>query len=409
MQDSKHVSRRNFLSRTAAGIGSLSLVGGLKAQSAEDKPSPDKIKKIITRTLGRTGLEVPVISMGVMNASVDDLLASSYEIGVRHFDTAWIYQRGNNERMVGKVIKQMNCRKDVIIGTKIHLGDVMGKKSSEELLAIFKDRFEESLDRLQTDYVDILYFHDINNPEHMQWPELQEMLTQWKAEKKILATGISCHSNMTAILNEAARGEFWDVILFAYNFAMVDDQKIHDAIKQAADKGIGLVAMKTQAGGDWYRDGVQQSDAFKGLLNQTAMLKWVLSNPHITTAVPGYTNYDHLKENFSVVYDLAYTSDEKKFLEDRNIKLGLGYCHQCGECKPSCPKGADVPTLMRTHMYAYQYHNLEQAHDAMQEANRNGGLNLCMDCETCTAQCTQSVAIKDRIASLKTLADYRWA
>jgi predicted aldo/keto reductase-like oxidoreductase len=408
MPDSKHVSRRNFLGRTAAGIGSLSLIGGLKAQSAGDKPNLDKKKKIITRILGRTGIEIPVVSMGVMNASVEDLVASSYEMGVRHFDTAWIYQRGNNERMVGKVVRQMNCRKDVIIGTKIALGDVAGKKSPDELLTIFKERFQESLDRLQTDYVDILYFHSVDNPEHMQWPQLQEAMNQWKAEKKIRFAGISCHTNMTAILNEAARSGFWDVLLIAYNFAMADDKEIHDAIKRAADKGIGLVAMKTQAGGDWYRNGLQQSVAFKGALNQTAMLKWVLNNPHIATAVPGYTNYDHLKEDFSVAYDISYTSEEKSFLEDRNIRLGLGYCRQCGECKPTCPKGADVPTLMRTHMYAYQYHNLDQAHDAMQEANRNGGLNLCVDCGSCTARCAHSVAIQSRIASLKTLADYRW-
>ena len=403
MADSKQVSRRAFLGRTAAGIGSLGLIGQVQAK-AEDQTQ----KKIITRKLGRTGLEVPVVSMGVMNASVADLVASSYEMGVRHFDTAWIYQRGNNERMVGKVVQQLNCRDDVIIGTKIHLGDIAGRKSPEEQLTAFKERFEESLERLQTDYVDILYFHSVDNPEHMQWPQLQETLNEWKAQKKIRFTGISCHSNMTGILNEAARGAYWDVILFAYNFGMSDDKEIAEAIQRAADKGIGLVAMKTQAGGSWYRNSQANSNRFKGELNQTAMLKWVLNNPYIATAIPGYTTHDQMKQNFSVAYDLSYTPEEKAFLESRDTKLGLGFCTQCGECKPTCPKGADVPTLMRTHMYAYQYHNLEQAHDAMREANRTGGLNLCMDCESCAAQCAHSVAIQDRVASLKTLADYRW-
>jgi len=403
MTDLKQVSRRNFLGRAAAGIGSLGVIGQLQAK-AEDQAQ----KEIITRKLGRTGLEVPVVSMGVMNASVADLVASSYEMGVRHFDTAWIYQRGNNERMVGKVVQQLNCRDDVIIGTKIHLGDIAGRKSPEELLAAFKDRFQESLERLQVSTVDILYFHAIDNPEHMRWPELQETLNEWKAQKKIRFTGISCHSNMTGILNEAARSAYWDVILFAYNFGMSDDKELADAIKRAADKGIGLVAMKTQAGGSWYRNGMQNSARFKGDLNQTAMLKWVLNNPHIATAIPGYTTHDQLKQNFSVAYDLSYTPEEREFLESRETKLGLGYCRQCGACKATCPKGADVPTLMRSHMYAYQYHNLEQAHDAMQEASRNGGLSLCMDCESCTVQCAHSVAVQDRVASLKKLADYRW-
>lgn len=402
------VSRRDFLGRSAAGLGGIGLFDGLKAQS-RDEASHAQRKKIITRTLGRTGIELPVVSMGVMNASVDDLVAASYELGVRHFDTAWIYQRGNNERMVGKVIKQLNCRRDVIIGTKIALGDMAGRKSPEEMLDAFRARFQESLERLQTDYVDILYFHDISNPEHMRWPQLQETLRQWKAEKKIRSTGISCHSNMAAILNEAARSGFWDVILFAYNFAMAGDLEIHDAINRAGEKKIGLIAMKTQAGGSWYRNSFQNSDRFRGELNQTAMLKWALQNPHIATAIPGYTNYDHMKEDFSVAYDLAYTPEEKAFLKDRDVRLGLEYCRQCGACRPTCPHGADVPALMRTHMYAYQYHNLEQAHETMQEANRNGGLHLCMDCDSCSAQCIHSLDIGTRIASLKTLADYRWA
>lgn len=403
----EQVTRRGFLSRAAAGLAGLGLWTGSKAQST-DSDSQIPNKKIITRKLGRTGVEIPVVSMGVMNASVAGVLAASYEAGVRHFDTAWIYQRGNNERMVGKVIKDLNCRDDVLIGTKIHLGDVAGKKSPDELLDIFKERFQQSLDRLQTDWVDILYFHSVDRPEYMQWPQLQDTLNRWKAEKKIRFTGVSCHSNMTAILNEAARSEYWDVVLFAYNFAMAGDKEIHDAIRRAADKGIGLIAMKTQAGGSWYRDGLQTSEAFKGQLNQTAMLKWALHNPHITTAVPGYTNYDHMKEDFSVAFDLSYTPEEKAFLENRDVQLGLGYCRQCGACKPTCPRGADVPTLMRAHMYAFRYHNLEQAGEAAQEAGRNGGLNLCMDCETCTVRCAHSVSVSTRIASLKALAGMRW-
>ena len=76
---------------------------------------------LIERTLGRTGLKIPVVSMGVMNASAPALVEASYRQGVRHFDTAWFYQRGMNETMVGDVVKQLGCRDQVVIGTKIYL------------------------------------------------------------------------------------------------------------------------------------------------------------------------------------------------------------------------------------------------------------------------------------------------
>ena len=56
---------------------------------------------MICRTLGRTGIRLPIVSMGVMNSNNPNLLKVGWQSGIRHFDTAWIYQAGNNEKMVG--------------------------------------------------------------------------------------------------------------------------------------------------------------------------------------------------------------------------------------------------------------------------------------------------------------------
>ena len=84
---------------------------GLKPKIIKDK--------IIFREPGKTGIRLPVINMGLMNADNPTILKKAYEAGIRHFDTAWGYQNGRNEIMVGNVIKEPEVRDKVIIATKI--------------------------------------------------------------------------------------------------------------------------------------------------------------------------------------------------------------------------------------------------------------------------------------------------
>jgi aldo/keto reductase family protein len=73
---------------------------------------------LLQRTLGRTGLTLSIVSMGVMNADVPGILRRSYELGIRHSDTAAVYQNGRNEEVVGSLIKEMRIRDKVVISTK---------------------------------------------------------------------------------------------------------------------------------------------------------------------------------------------------------------------------------------------------------------------------------------------------
>jgi len=69
-----------------------------------------------------------------------------------------------------------------------------------------------------------------------------------------------------------------------------------------------------------------------------------------------------MEQNVSVARGgLEYTAEERAFLERERVRLAEGFCAQCGECRGQCPRRVDVPTLMRTHMYAYDYRNLELA------------------------------------------------
>jgi predicted aldo/keto reductase-like oxidoreductase len=391
-------SRREFLSRTSVGLASVSLagftnVGKYRGTSIQSETG------IIHRTLGKTGIRLPIVSMGVMNANNPELIPRSYELGVRLFDTAMRYQGGRNEEMVGTGIEKMGVRDKVTVATKIPAAD-RGRDGSSTLdKNAVKKQFLEDFDgcskRLRTDYVDILMLHNIRTGEEARNPGVVEALTQLKKEGRARFIGVSTHSGQDLVLNEVAGMDFYDVVLFSVNFTMADNKALFDAIENAAKKGIGLIAMKTQGGGRQRKN--------LGPINETAALKFVLRNEHIATAIPGYTNFEHMEQDFSVARGLDLNEEEKAFLESKEIQVATAFCQQCYECVETCPNSVDIPTLMRTHMYASQYSNFYEARATLESLADSKSLGVCTSCSTCAAQCAHMVDIPHSIGELKAM------
>jgi uncharacterized protein len=396
-------SRREFLSSailglTSAGVLDLSDKIGLNKEKQKNIFEPKK--KTIYRKLGKTDIKIPIVSMGVMNAFVVELVQKSYESGIRLFDTAANYGNGKSEEALGEAIKQLGVRNKVIIATKGLYGNLRRGLDSKQLKERFLDIFNGSLKRLQMKYVDILYLHDCTKAEDVNNQGILEAFTLLKKQKKIRYAGVTSHQGTPQVLDEVCKLGFHDVVEIAFNFTLADYKDLHEAIKKTYEKGIGIVAMKTQGGGQWWRE-IRPNEWDIKDINQTAALKWVLNNKYITTAIPGFTNYDQLSENFSVASDLEYTDKEKEFLSNRKIDLGMTFCRQCSYCVNTCPYGVDIPSLMRTHMYAAQYNNFYQARDTFMGIPRDQSLIICNNCQTCNAKCKTSMDIAGRIEELK--------
>lgn len=404
------MDRRKFLRNSASQLAAINLLGLSSAKAltdatkSESSNTPGKPEKMIYRTLGNTGITLPVVSMGVMNANNPGLVRGAWEAGIRMFDTAWVYQNGNNEKMVGSVLRELNVnRNDVIIATKILLPNPLPPKGKERK-KMFLKRFEESLSRLQMDYVDILYYHDMQSVEQINDHSILDAFTELKAKKKIRFTGFSTHIDWPDQVTDATKKKFYDVILLSYHYGLSNDRRVSDAIRAAYDAGIGLVAMKTQCQQGWYKQNIpaEQLKYFEGTLMNTALLKWALNNEYITTAVPGFTTFPQLNEDVSVAYSLAYTKEEEEFLNSREVRTAIrSVCRQCGHCVASCPVKADIPSLMRTHMYALSYGNLLMAKQTLSAVKTGKGLDVCKNCSSCSGTCQFSVPIASRISELK--------
>ena len=408
----KTLNRRDFIAKALAGAGAATVLG------CADKPAQDLTgasqevapaaaapagAPLVTRTLGKTGIVLPVVNMGVMNADNPELVRRAYELGMRHFDTAAGYWRGKNEEMVGAVIRDLGARSRTTIATKVNIPPPQREALSPAALKdAFIKVFEGSLRRLKTDYVDILYIHDVSLVEDIKRPGFLDAFAELKDQKKIRFAGFSCHQNMAACLDEAAGSGSYDVLLVAYNYAMQDDARLTMSVEAAAAKGLGLVAMKTQCMQSWYREGLpaEQQAFYGGTIVQTAVLKWALRNESFACAVPGFTTFRELDEDISVARDLALTDAEKAFLADRKIQLAMAHCVQCGGCRGTCPSGVDTPALMRAHMYL-RYPNVAQARDTLEGLPAGRGLDGCASCGSCVARCRGRIDIGRRVGQLK--------
>jgi uncharacterized protein len=385
------LNRRGFIKTgITCTTGLMALKSSLGASSDEQQ------RNIIYRTLGKTGLKIPVISFGVMRSDNPNLCKAAYEKGIKLFDTANSYQNGNNEIMLGNLFNSYP-RESFMIETKIKpVGlDNKGKPSKQTTEEAFLNSFAVSLSRLKMDYVDILYIHGVSTPEIIEHKPLINALNKLKKEGKAKYIGFSTHTGEPPVINAAASMNVYDVILTSYNFKQSYVAEIQSAIRKAVDAGIGVVAMKTLAGG-----GFLDRERTKPI-NSSAAIKWVLSNPDITTAIPGMTEFDQLDSNLELLTDISLTEAEKRDLATAQNEQGL-YCTGCTKCISQCNKGLKIPDFMRAYMYAYGYSSPSMAATLLSELDING--DPCSGCDSCKVICTKKFNIREKISDISRLA-----
>jgi len=402
-EKTNELKRRAFLKRGLTGLAAVGAIpGAVKAAAFASADSGKAVvgetqaqTKPIVRTLGKTGLKIPVVSMGVMNADNPAVVQAALDSGIFMLDTAHGYQRGRNEQMIGQVIKG-KPRDSYMIATKVPgpgRDKSMQGLDGEALQKNFLEKFDLSLERLGLDHVEILYLHNNTTREDVQNPAIIEALQKAKKSGKARFIGITTHSNEPAVIRATIEAKVYDVVLTAYNFLQDHREEVRKAVAESAAAGLGVVAMKTQAGAYW--DEKRQQP-----INMRAALKWVLNDPNVTTAIPGFTTFDQLKEDLTVMTDLKLTPQEMKDLKLGEQVAGL-YCQQCGQCVSGCPKSLPIPDMMRSYMYAYGYRNLQAAHELV--GSLEVAENPCGSCATCSAVCAKGFDIADRVKDISRL------
>jgi predicted aldo/keto reductase-like oxidoreductase len=267
----------------------------------------------------------------------------------------------------------------------------------------FVQRVDESLRRLAVDYVDILLQPFAATRESVFHEPIRKAMETVKKSGKAKYLGIATHRLEHEAIRAAVDVGIHDVIMTAYNFRRKSwkvEQKgeaLDDAIQYAAESGLGIIAMKTMAGVYWDKERTKP-------INTTAALKWVLQNKNVHTTVPDCSTYEQLEQDLAIMSDPELTEQEKQDLQPPSEDLSSGlYCRQCNKCISQCPEAMDIPTIMRSYMYAYGYRNLAFARRTIGST----GLHSfpCKDCKHCSVNCQMGFDVRSKILDISRLQD----
>jgi len=303
------MTRQEFLKKSSAAVLGLA---GVAASAVQGSPGRQEksAASLPVRTLGRSGLSVSVLGFGASRTMEPELLRAGLDGGINWVDTGRSYFNGRNEIMVGKVVA--GRRKDVVIQSKFRLGtaESAGSALSAEDVSRLKQTMDSSiatsLKALGTDYVDILLIHGASSPELVHHEAVLEFFDRAKKSGKIRAHGFSTHLNQIAMLKEATRRGFFDVVMAPYNhkgsyvhsntgqYAEWDQKALEAAMDEAKAAGLGLIAMKTCSGGPYAADSAT-TPTFEGAL------RWLHREGKAHAMAVAIASFDQLEEDLRSV------------------------------------------------------------------------------------------------------------
>jgi hypothetical protein len=286
------------------------------------------------------------------------LLKQAIRWGVTYWDTAHVYSGGRSEEGIGQYFKSYPEQREKIF--------LVTKSTSRSSRGMSRD-LATSLERMNTDHVDLFFVHAIRDADTMD-SSMREWAAEQKAEGKIRLFGFSTHSNMEQCLLDAARLDWIDGIMMTYNFRLMHEEKMKAAVKACVDAGIGLTAMKTQGGGAvetaTSRD-LELAGRFvqKGFTDKQAKLKAVWDNPQISAICSQMPTMAILMANIAAAVDRTTLTDNDRQHLDRYARET--FSHYCAGCTQICQNAiaANVPVgdVMRYLMYARSYADTNDA------------------------------------------------
>ena len=364
----------------------------------ENQEPKDKKSSLGYRRLGRTGLAVSEISLGGSPLPDWSLFREIIDRGVNYIDTSTSYSNGNSERQIGRLFKEIG-RDKVFVCTKFHLRDDWDR--STILRSV-----EGSLERLKTDYVDVLSIHGAERPEDLLDERVAAAFEGLKKEGKCRFSGLSCHSNHEKVVRTAVESGRFDVVQVGYNVFDIEEpsqdveayddylgvSRMRDLIGMAAEHNIGVIAMKTlKVGGrrqnlDRYRAGT--TSVFQ------AMLKWVLEDRRVASAVTEILNRQQMEEDLAAA-GTPLTPQERAALWLHVAENGRDYCRLCARCRRSCPSRLATTEILRLLAYHESYGKTDAARAAYAALAPGETAPACRDCGSCEKACPYGVRIRE--------------
>ncbi len=296
----KQISRKEFFAKSLTGIAGLSLISKHLSEIVLSGPE--------LRSIGDTCIMVSPICFGAPRTNEESLIKYAIEKGINFIDTGRAYGNGNNEQLVGKAIT--GIRDKVIIQTKIRLEENelpskgKGKKGNGEIRNALSSKLEASLKALNTNYVDVLLYHDALDENLLFHSETMNFFAEMKKSGTIKTHGFSTHNDYMNLPERNNSELFYDVVMIPFNhkgsfvhslngrYAKWDQNKLISILTEAGKKGTGIIAMKTCSAGKYSPSSGVESSYKEAVL-------WVLQHKFISSAAVAMANFEQVDEHTS--------------------------------------------------------------------------------------------------------------
>ena len=365
----KNWSRRDFMKIAgAAGVGAVvSPMEHLASTVIKSESEISTPRYVSTRPFGMSGVDVSILTLGgTLNfLSSQLLLRQSLKMGVTCWDTSRNYIGGKSEKGIGKYFNKFpEDRKKVFLVTKT------GHSDPDNMT----QHLYESLQRMQTAYIDLFLIQAVSNVKKEINKDIQAWAKQAKARGKIRFFGFSTHKNMENCLGDAAKLGWIDGIMATYNYRLMHTDRMKKAADACAEAGIGLIAMKTQASfvANLWSDLGKETDAAlklnrrfmdKGFTAEQAKLKSVWENPAIASICSHMPNMTLLQANVAAALNkTALSLNDKQLMEQYARETSCAYCTGCAEkCEEAIADAVPIGDIMRYLMYYGNYGDQQHA------------------------------------------------
>lgn len=379
------------------------------------------------RTLGKTGLKVSELSLGCeyvwhsTEKEVTDLVTAALDNGINYIDI--FIGTPKTREYFGNATK--GRRKDVIIAGHLGGTEKGGQYQNSRDMNVVNKFIDEFYEKLQTDYIDILFLHNCDSEEDRKRifeGEMYQKALSLQQEGKAKFIGFSSHNTKVAL--DVVKSGKIDVLMFPINplFNLLPRDRGHEKMfdinaeevvskedlehyptKQELydacnEHNVGLVAMKPFAAGNILKS--FQGGTMQGILalTPTQCISYILSQTGVTCALPGFKNVEEL--NQSLAYFNA-SEEERDFgiIEQSDLYKFKNRCMYCNHCQP-CPKNIDIAAVSELTDLAEQefteeikekYHNLSaKASD-------------CIACGACVKRCPFAIDVMENMKRAKNI------
>lgn len=399
----KSISRRTFLEKGVASVvgASVGLVAADSMSWAQEpqpvNPPEAAVDPAVTpsikeyRPLGKTGWKVSDIAFGNAGMTDPSLLEYAMERGINYVDTARQYY--NMEVVVGKLFPDK--RDKLFVTTKLMPELITADVTADAVTAAI----DESLQRLNTDYVDACLIHSVGDPglgdrTRLENTRIYEAFETARTAGKIRCWGASSHGpkmieDFTWLIENTDIG----MIMPGMNYMT---KGLEPVLAKAKEKNIAVVAMKSLSAARKVDYSAYMKD---GRTVRQALLKWMLAQPNIDTISLTMRTFEDVDEFVGASGNPNLTPDEKKALGEYGLLLDRDYCRPgCDGCLAACPHNVPIHDVLRYRLYFHNYGREKYAMGLYAALPASKKADRCAICPgPCTASCRFGISLRDKL------------